>query len=92
MYVYNELFDAKKSALIYPGEYQERHGQYYGREGNPSGRECSAISLDVDGDIRKWQENIVEIILNWLAGDSSNRLKLFSKLSEHFNRIDERNI
>lgn len=69
MYVYNELFDAEKSALIYPGEYQERHGQYYGREGSPSGRECSVISLDVDKDIRKWQENIGQLLLRWLESN-----------------------
>lgn len=69
MYVYNELFDAEKSALIYPGDGAPRHGKYYGKEGSVSGRECSVICLDVDRDIGRWKDRIGKTILGWLGGE-----------------------
>lgn len=67
MYVYNELFDAEKSALVYPGESSSRHGRYYDKTGNASGRVCSVISLNVDSDIAKWQNAIGKVICDCLG-------------------------
>lgn len=70
MYVYNELFNAEKSALVYPGDSNPRHGKYYDEIGNPSGTECSVICLNVDHDIRRWQDRIGEALFKWLNSEA----------------------
>jgi 5-methylcytosine-specific restriction enzyme subunit McrC len=63
MYVYHEYFDAKKVALIYPGnpEYSKA-GTYLKRTGEHDNKICSVVLIKVENDIKKWQLEIVKII------------------------------
>jgi len=59
MYVYHEYYNAKKVALVYPGESGNICGKYYKTtDENLPKKECSVISLPVVNDITEWQESI----------------------------------
>ncbi len=65
MYVYSRYFDAKKVALVYPGDYGMRKGNYIKENSNSeSENECSLISIPVIDNIKDWQKMIHESIFS----------------------------
>lgn len=68
MYVYHEYYDAKRVALIYPGPDSFKSGVYLSpKTGQSTDKECSVISVQVESDIRKWQENINGRLEAWMS-------------------------
>ncbi len=68
MYVYQKYYDAVKVALVYPGPKSSKlSGNYLDCPGKKEmGKECSVISLSVEPEIRKWQENIYKEFEAWM--------------------------
>ncbi len=68
MYVYHDYYEAKKVALIYPGEkLNPVRGKFLDREfGKQLDMECSVITLPVESKIREWQKNIYNEIESWI--------------------------
>lgn len=68
MYVYHEYFDAEKVALVYPGNNQFRKkGNYFDKEGNKDfKKQCSLVLIDVESDIKLWQNNIQNEIKDFI--------------------------
>lgn len=68
MYVYHEYYKAKKVALVYPGIINEnRNGLFLDPTTSlPLDKECSVITIEVENNIRKWQENINKQFSNWI--------------------------
>jgi 5-methylcytosine-specific restriction enzyme subunit McrC len=72
MYVYNEYYDAKKAALVYPGNAERIDGKYYPKPNNDKELECSLISIPPPekyekNSISNWQERIQnKILVEWL--------------------------
>lgn len=68
MYVYHEYYKAKKVALVYPGiKNEKRHGLFLDpTTSHPLEKECSVIFVEVNSNIKNWQENISEQFKNWL--------------------------
>lgn len=67
MYVYHEYFKAVKVALVYPSSQSSKsEGNYLNPEtGADIDKECSVISLAVERNVKKWQENIAEKFKKW---------------------------
>ncbi len=67
MYVYSRYFDAKKAALVYPGDFGIRKGNYIKENSeSESENECSLISIPVNDNIKEWQKIINKIIFSHL--------------------------
>lgn len=68
MYVYHEYYEASRVALIYPGaESSNSSGIYLDPvTGMENEKECSVISLSVQPEIRKWQQNICNEVDEWI--------------------------
>ncbi len=68
MYVYMKYYKAGKVALVYPGTVEKPiSGKYFDEESTGIGdKECSMISLAVDHDISKWQQEIHETVQKWI--------------------------
>ncbi len=67
MYVYHEYYDAKKVALVYPGEMIHKSGKYIDPKTNTeSAKECSIISLNVIPVIKNWQIEINKKMTEWM--------------------------
>lgn len=68
MYVYHEYYEAKKVALVYPGNKNDkREGLFLDPiSSKPLNKECSVITIAVESNIKKWQENISEQFKNYL--------------------------
>jgi 5-methylcytosine-specific restriction enzyme subunit McrC len=68
MYVYHEYYNAKKVALVYPGfKNEKRNGLFLHPVSSiPIDKECSVISIEVESNIKKWQESISEQFNDWL--------------------------
>jgi len=69
MYVYNEYYNAKKVALIYPGSYtQTSTGHFlHPKSSIKTNKECSVITVTVDFNIQSWQNAICNLIFkNWM--------------------------
>lgn len=63
MYVYHEYFDAKKVALVYPGNPENsKVGTYLKKTGEHDDKICSVVLIKVEKDIKEWQHEIVKII------------------------------
>ena len=67
MYVYNQYYGAKKSALVYPGLAGDPvNGQYFHESSQEcTGTICSVIPVSVNDDIACWQKDIYEKIAAW---------------------------
>jgi len=68
MFVYMKYYQAKRVALVYPGEEsRNQSGKYYDHyalDANLlSNNECGVISIEVETDIKKWQKSIFETII-----------------------------
>ena len=68
MYVYHEYFNAKKTALVYPGEGKEIKGTYFSKDSQMNKHmQCSVFPINVEaGDVRAWQEKIANEIEKWM--------------------------
>lgn len=68
MYIYHDYYEAKKVALIYPGENLDPvKGKFLDKEsGQQLEMECSVITLPVENIIRDWQKNIYNKIDSWI--------------------------
>ncbi len=63
MYVYHEYFNAKKVALLYPGNPENsKAGTYLKKDGEHDDKICSVVLISVENDIKKWQGKIRESI------------------------------
>lgn len=76
MFVYMKFFRAKKVALVYPGtENKNQSGQYYDYVSQDSGQlsneECSIICLEVDNNVKTWQESIYNNINFWIENKNN---------------------
>jgi len=69
MYVYMKFYTAEKVALIYPGINSNiKSGTYYKETSKELGsKECSLISIAVNQDIRIWQKQLCDQIVNWFG-------------------------
>jgi 5-methylcytosine-specific restriction enzyme subunit McrC len=68
MYVYHDYYKAIKVALVYPGsEINKISGYYLHPETSKElNKECSVITISVEPDLKKWQENIYNEFESWL--------------------------
>lgn len=68
MYVYMQFYATQKVALIYPGNKSNiQSGTYYQETSAELGnRECCVISTAVNKDIKSWQKQLTEQIINWV--------------------------
>jgi 5-methylcytosine-specific restriction enzyme subunit McrC len=76
MFVYHEYFNAKKVALIYPGDSRyDSHGRFYMTSGIETGhKQCSVLLLSPEKDIKQWQKNIATSISRWINDDQEESL------------------
>lgn len=69
MYVYHEYYNAEKVALIYPGsEYKQRGGIFLKKNTSSYDKDekkCSVIIIPVERDLKKWQLNIKDVLMEW---------------------------
>lgn len=70
MFVYLKYYKAKKVGLIYPGtENKQQSGHYYDHSAHESmhlsNEECSVISIEVEKDVKEWQQQIYNTINDW---------------------------
>lgn len=74
MYVYMKFYAAQKVALIYPGINSNiKSGTYYKEtSGELGSKECSLISIAVNQDIRIWQKQLCDQIVNWFEINNKN--------------------
>ena len=74
MYVYMQFYATQKVALIYPGiKSNIQSGTYYQETSLELGnRECCVISTAVNKDIRSWQKQLTEQIMNWVELHQEN--------------------
>ena len=68
MYVYNEYFDAKKTALAYPGVVHNNFSGFYEKNSRNETRdmECSVITISKKPSISEWQDEIFRNINEWI--------------------------
>lgn len=69
MFVYHDYFNAKKVALVYPGQAGTREGKYFERSGEIGNKECSIIPLSLNRNIIQWQKSIYQECTAWVAKD-----------------------
>ncbi|MFB9080753.1 McrC family protein [Flavobacterium procerum] len=68
MYVYHEYYNANKVALVYPGDNKHSSaGVYLKKDGEHDNKICSIILIDVEDEIKKWQEEIRRIIKEFIS-------------------------
>lgn len=67
MYVYMKYYNASRVALVYPNiESSIKSGTFYNDSiSELTNNDCSLISIGVMEDIKQWQTNINEQIINW---------------------------
>ena len=66
LYVYHQYYQAKKVALIYPGQSDTINGKYYNTTSTDlSDKICSILTLEENKDIKNWQKSIFEKIDDW---------------------------
>ena len=67
MYVYNDYYGARKTALIYPGKFSVNSGRYFETNSSQlSERQCSVICLPVIKQMRDWQLSIADSVSSWI--------------------------
>ena len=81
MYVYHEYFNAEKVALVYPGDYETKKGNYYKIDENNkfSEKKCSIIKISTDvKKINDWQTKIADQIFENFFEKNNDEQNLFS--------------
>jgi 5-methylcytosine-specific restriction enzyme subunit McrC len=68
LYSYSHYYDAKQTALVYPGKSDVKKGHYLDINGNDiSDRNCSVITLNVNNKVVEWQKEIACTIFgDWM--------------------------
>lgn len=68
MYAYHMYYKAQKVALLYPGKSDYKKGNFVktGKERTISDLECGLLYIDCQEDVRKWQEDIREVVKKWI--------------------------
>lgn len=67
MYAYHHYFNAKKVALVYPGDLCGVSGNYVEIDQTKDSKmECSLIFLPVGDNVKKWQEEIGSSFNKWI--------------------------
>lgn len=75
MYVYADLFEAQKVALVYPGEGALISGEYYDKVSKEFKKECSLLPIELSRgegqfvNVKNWQKAISEKIENFCRGN-----------------------
>lgn len=67
LYSYSRFFDARKVALVYPGDGDPRPGFFLKETDESVDRECSVIRLEVAKDLKKWQQSIADRVKDWIG-------------------------
>ena len=69
MYVYSKFFNARKVALVYPGDFTSiKGGNYYNEiTDEVCDNNCSLITIAVQEDIRQWQKSISNQVIMWFT-------------------------
>ncbi len=63
MYVYHQYFEANMVALIYPGDGERLHGQFYHKSQNAlDDKHCHVIQIPSHTDFKTWKDQIVDSI------------------------------
>lgn len=65
LFVYHHYYNAKKVALVYPGNYSNINGYYFEPDNTRSKKTCSILSLEENYNIRQWQMDISNKIEAW---------------------------
>jgi 5-methylcytosine-specific restriction enzyme subunit McrC len=68
MYVYHEYYNAKRVALVYPGNESTSHGGSFldPQTSKKMNKECSIISISVESIIKLWQKKIYNECDRWM--------------------------
>jgi 5-methylcytosine-specific restriction enzyme subunit McrC len=66
LYVYHHYYKAKKVALVYPGNFENRNGLYFEPNGNISDKVCTILTLEENKNINEWQVEIYKKIETWI--------------------------
>lgn len=68
LYVYHEYYQARKVALVYPGDKTDsRAGLYYDITGAHTGdKQCAVMRFEAMGDVGVWQSQVVNSIFAWI--------------------------
>ncbi len=75
IYVYHEYYNAKYSALIYPGvNFTTLNGYYlHPVTAKKIDKQCSIISIPVESKIKEWQKNIYKNYEDWIHSLKSSQ-------------------
>lgn len=76
MYAYHHYFEAKKVALLYPGDAPYVTGKFVDieRQKHLSDMECGLLFTQYSDDVRKWQEQIGNEITAWIGLSSIKKV------------------
>ena len=66
LYVYHHYYKAKKVALVYPGNSENRNGLYFEPNGTISDKVCTILTLEENKNINEWQVEIYNKIETWI--------------------------
>ncbi len=66
LYVYHHYYNAKKVALVYPGNFENRNGLYFEPNDTLSDKVCSILTLEENKNIKAWQVEISKKIETWV--------------------------
>lgn len=68
MYAYHHYFDAKKVALVYPGESSLIDGTFVQIKGKPeeSKLQCGLMFISSNTNVKSWQKQISTDVLGWV--------------------------
>jgi 5-methylcytosine-specific restriction enzyme subunit McrC len=68
MFAYLHYYKSPKTALLYPGkENDNSDGTFYERTHDVKKEECSLLKVEMNEDMKKWQENICSQIKAWIG-------------------------
>ena len=67
MFAYQIFFDAKKTALVYPGKKQALASGNFQKTGFD--KNCSLVPVPVEGESKHWQKEISQALESWIDGE-----------------------
>jgi 5-methylcytosine-specific restriction enzyme subunit McrC len=65
MFAYQVFFDAKKTALVYPGKKQNAANGKFQKPGFD--KNCSLLAVPVEGETQNWQSEISTVLNTWIT-------------------------
>ncbi len=71
MYAYHIYFNAKKVALLYPGETNYISGKFVDieKQHKLTDMECGLMFTSITGSIKDWQSNLIAQVHNWIGSE-----------------------